>query len=146
MRLRVLLIGLSVPAALIAQQAPPRAAETTIRRLEERWRSAQQSNDTAAFRQLLAPDVTFIGTSGSLRDRAAFIASRSDSWIPRSAKFTVDELRIRDYGTTVVVTGRETTTGSGTEATGRFTHVWARRHDKWILVALHRTEIAMQKH
>lgn len=119
-----------------------RDVEASIRRLEERWRAAQQANDTAAFSELLAPDVTFIGTSGSLRDRADYIASRSRSWIPRATAFTVDELLLRFYGTVVIVTGRETSTGSGIAATGRFTHVWVRRNESWALVALQRTEIA----
>ena len=50
---------------LVAQQSPTGSVETTIRRLEDQWRAAQQSNDTAAFRKLLAPEVAFIGTSGN---------------------------------------------------------------------------------
>jgi predicted TIM-barrel fold metal-dependent hydrolase/ketosteroid isomerase-like protein len=141
MRSQLAILALVLPAILTAQQ-PSRAVEASIRRLEERWRAAQQANDTAAFRELLAPDVTFIGTSGSLRDRAGYIASRSGSWILRSTAFTVDELRLRFYGTVVIVTGRGTSTGAGTAATGRFTHVWARRNETWMLVAIQRTEIA----
>ncbi|HJQ55200.1 MAG TPA: nuclear transport factor 2 family protein [Gemmatimonadaceae bacterium] len=125
-----------------AQQSPRIGVEPTIRRLEEQWRAAQQSNDTAAFRRLLAPDVTFIGTSGSLRDREGYIASRAQSWIPRATAFTVDELRLRPYGMAMIVTGRETTTGKGVAARGRFTHVWSPRGNTWVLVALQRTEIA----
>lgn len=124
------------------QFSPSMAVETTIRRLEQQWRAAQESNDTAAFRRLLAPDVTFVGTSGSLRDREGFIASRAQSWIPRATAFTVDELRLRAYGTLVIVTGRATTTGEGVAARGRFTDVWARRGNAWVLVAVQRTEIA----
>jgi len=127
---------------LVAQQVPSRGVETTIRRLEDQWRAAQQANDTAAFRKLLAPEVTFIGTSGSLRDRDGYIASRAQSWIPRAARFTVDGLRLRAYGTVVIVTGRETTAGTGVAAQGRFTHVWSHRGNSWVLVALQRTEIA----
>lgn len=142
MRLCLAAAGLVLPAMLVAQQSPTRSVETTVRRLEEHWRAAQKSDDTAAFRKLLAPELTFIGTSGSLRDRDGYIASRAQSWIPRSARFTVDGLRLRAYGTTVTVTGRETTTGTGVAAQGRFTHVWARRGSTWVLVALQRTEIA----
>ena len=51
--------------------------------LEEEWRVAQQRNDTAAFKRLLAPDLTFIGTSGSFRNRAGYVAGPGSSWIPR---------------------------------------------------------------
>jgi uncharacterized protein (TIGR02246 family) len=142
MKLRLTVIALFLPAILSAQQTSSSDIDRTIRRLEDRWRAAQQANDTAAFNELLAPDVTFIGTSGTLRDRADYIASRSGSWIPRSTSFTVDELRLRFYGTVAIVTGRGITTGAGTEARVRFTDVWARRGDTWMLVAIHRTEIA----
>ena len=142
MRLRLTVIALGFPVMVVAQQPPSSGVDTLIRRLEDRWRAAQQANDTAAFHELLAPDVTFIRTSGTLRDRADYMATRSGSWIPKSTSFTVDELRLRPYGTVVIVTGRETSTGAGTQARARFTHVWARRDATWTLVALHRTDIA----
>lgn len=142
MRARFAVIGLFLPATGLAQQSPTIGTQAAVRQLEERWRVAQQANDTATFRELLAPDATFVGTSGALRDRAGYINSRADSWIPRSAQFRVDELRLRVYGMTVIATGRETSTGPGVNATGRFTHVWARRGASWSLVALQRTEIA----
>jgi uncharacterized protein (TIGR02246 family) len=144
MRSRLTVVLLCVPSLVLAQQPPSNGLERTIRRLEERWRAAQQTNDSAAFHELLAPDVTFIGTSGTLRDRADYIASRSGSWIPKATSFTIDELRLRSYGTVVIVTGRGTTTGARTEAGVRFTDVWARRGATWMLVAIHRTDIAPQ--
>jgi uncharacterized protein (TIGR02246 family) len=142
MRLPLTAIALCVARILSAQQPASGGVDSTIRRLEERWRDAQQANDTAAFKELIAPDVTFIGTSGSLRDRADYIASRSGSWIPKSTSFAIDQLRLRTFRTVVVVTGRGITTGAGTHAEVRFTHVWARRDGKWRLVAIQRTDIA----
>jgi ketosteroid isomerase-like protein len=142
MRSRLTVIALCVPSMLLAQQPSSSSVEGTIRRLEDRWRVAQQANDTVAFQELLAPDVTFIGTSGTLRNRADYIASRSGSWIPKSTSFTIDELRVRTYGIVVIVTGRGTTTGVGTEAKVRFTDVWARHGATWMLVAIHRTDIS----
>ena len=141
-RFLLTVIALCGPAILLAQQPSDTSVDSTIRRLEDQWRAAQQTNDTTAFHELLAPDVTFIGTSGALRDRSDYVATRSASWIPHSRSFTVDELRVRFYGSTVIVTGRETSTGAGTQASGRFTHVWVHRDGTWTLVALQRTEIA----
>jgi ketosteroid isomerase-like protein len=141
MRFRLAVIGLCFPVALSAQRSAGNRVDATIRQLEERWRVAEQANDTAEFRGLLAPDVTFIGTYGTLRDRAGYIASRSGGWMPPSAQFDIDELRVRPYGATVIVTGRETETGPGARARGRFTHIWARRGGRWTLVALQRTEV-----
>ena len=116
--------------------------EAEILKLEEQWRGAQQHNDKAAFDRLLAPDVTFVGTSGSFRNKAEYIASRGGSWIPRASSYTIDGLAVRFYGDTAVVTGRETTTGAGVAAQGRFTHVWVHPPRRWQLVAIQRTGIS----
>src|SRR5204863_5300798 len=113
-----------------------------ILNLEEEWRSAQQHNDRAAFDRLLAPDVSFVGTSGSFRNKADYIASREKSWIPRASSYRIDGLAVRFYGDTAVVTGHEVTTGEGVAAQGRFTHVWVEREGRWRLVAIQRTEIS----
>jgi ketosteroid isomerase-like protein len=141
------MLGLIAALSLTATVArSPVAQDSTeaalILRLERAWWDAQQQDDTVAFVRLLAPDLTFIGTSGSLRDRATFIASRHGSWIPRAATFTLSELRVRVYGTVAVVTGRGTTTGAGVAGSARFTDVWRLRAGTWQLVAIQRTDIA----
>ena len=118
---------------------PSRKAE--ILRLEEAWRSAQQNNDRTAFDRLLATDVTFVGTSGSLRDKKDYVASRAASWIPRATSYTIHDLSVRFFGGVCIVTGTEETTGTGVANKGRFTHVWARRAGRWQLVAIQRTNI-----
>jgi uncharacterized protein (TIGR02246 family) len=122
--------------------ADPSQAEATVLRLEDDWRIAQQKNDTAALLSLLASDVTFIGTSGSLRDRADYIASRATSALPRASKYEYSELRVRVFGSVVIVTGRAATTGEGVAFQARFTDVWAQREGRWQLVAVQRTDIA----
>jgi uncharacterized protein (TIGR02246 family) len=136
----ILLVLCCLPARGFAQVASPRRAE--ILRLEDLWREAQHRNDKAAFNQLLSPDLTFIGTSGSFRNKTDFIASRTDSWIPRADTYTYSEISVRFYGGTAIVTGREATTSTGVTFQGRFTHVWAKRQGKWLLVAIQRTDIA----
>ena len=140
--IRTLLLStlLGTSGVLAASGDTPQAA--TILRLEDDWRMAQHQNDKAALLTLLAPDVTFIGTSGSLRDRADYIASRTTSSIPRSPTYEYSELRVRVFGSVVIVTGREATTGEGTAFQGRFTHVWAQEQGRWQLVAIQRTDIA----
>jgi hypothetical protein len=117
-------------------------SDRTIIRLENEWLLAQRTNDTTAFSRLLAPDFTFVGTSGSFRDRAGYVASRSGSWILRADSFEVTELRVRVFGATDIVTGRETTHGVGVDNSARFTHLWLRRQGRWRLVAVQRTDIA----
>ncbi len=113
----------------------------TIIQLEDAWRAAQWHTDTTAFLRLLAPDVTFIGTSGSFRTRAEYIASRAGSTIPQAATFAVSEIKVRLFGGTAVVTGRATTTGPHANS-ARFTDVWVLRDSRWQLVAVQRTDVA----
>ena len=117
-------------------------ARQAILQLEDQWKAAQRNTDTSAFSRLLAPDFTFIGTSGSFRDRAGYAGSRAGSWIPQGTTFTVTDLHIRIYGPTAVVTGRENTSGPRFTGSTRFTHVWVRRQGEWRMVAAQRTAIA----
>jgi ketosteroid isomerase-like protein len=135
----VILLCSSVP---VAGQTSSPARKAEILRLEEAWRSAQQHNDRVAFDRLLATDVSFVGTSGSLRDKKDFIESRAGSWIPRAATYTIHDLSVRFYGSVAIVTGTGETTGEGVTNKARFTHVWTRRSGRWQLVAIQRTDIA----
>jgi hypothetical protein len=139
--IRLLAILLCSSVALAGQSAR-RAGKAEILRLEEAWRSAQQHGDRTAFDRLLAADVSFVGTSGSLRNKKDYVASRAASWIPRAATYTIHDLSVRFYGGVCIVTGTEETTGEGVANKGRFTHVWARRAGRWQLVAIQRTNIA----
>ncbi|HJY30495.1 MAG TPA: nuclear transport factor 2 family protein [Pyrinomonadaceae bacterium] len=127
------------PVGVMAQNTIQ--ARKEILRLEDRWREAQHQNDKDAYDQLLSADLTFIGTSGSFRDKTGFIASRKDSWIPRSETYTYSEMTVRFYGSAAIVTGREATTGTGVAFQGRFTHMWVKRQGRWRLVAIQRTNI-----
>jgi uncharacterized protein (TIGR02246 family) len=132
--------------AASARQQPPAGADTVaarraILRLEADWREAQRHNDTTAFRRLLAPDLTFIGTSGSFRDRAGYTASRAGSWIPQAGTFTASELRVRVFGNAAVVTGKESAVVAGATHSIRFTDVWVSRGGTWQLAAVQRTEV-----
>jgi hypothetical protein len=113
-----------------------------IFRLEEQWRVAQQQSDKAAFDRLLARDLTFVGTSGSFRDKAGYVASRRGSYIPQASSYRIDGLVVRFYGDTAIVTGREATKVAGVAHQARFTHVWVQQQGQWRLVAIQRTEIS----
>src|SRR4030095_16832668 len=129
-----------LPISALAQTKSHRRAEEILQ-MEDRWREAQHRNDKTAFDELLSPDLTFVGTSGSFRNKEHFIGSRTDSWIPRAETYTYSEMTVRFYGSSAIVTGREATTGKGVEFQARFTHVWARNKGKWRLVAIQRTDI-----
>ncbi len=133
---------LSVSVGRVGLAGDTSADVRAVLALEEEWRGAQMRNDTVAFHRLLAPELTFIGTSGSLRDVRGYIESRTTSWIPRASTYTITECRVRIYGSVAVVTGRGETTGVGVAATVRFTDVWVRKSDVWQMVASQRTDLS----
>jgi ketosteroid isomerase-like protein len=58
---------------------------------------------------------------------------------------TVDQIRVRLYGDTAIVSGRTRATVSGTApqtVTLRFTDVFVRREERWIAVSSHATRLA----
>jgi len=102
----LLVVSALLTTAAIATEATGAAqVESQILALEDKWRVAQHKNDVAAFKDLLSPDLTFIGTSGSLRNRSDYIASRSSSVLPRAKTYEYSELRVRVFGPVAIVTG-----------------------------------------
>ena len=142
MKRTVIMLLLCCSPAAVAAQTKKHSRGEEILRLEDQWREAQQRNDKAAFERLLSPNLTFVGTSGSFRTKTGFIASRDKSWIPRAETYTSTEVSVRFYGETAIVTGLGATTGAGVTAKARFTHVWAKSNEKWLLVAIQRTEVS----
>ncbi len=58
----------------------------------------------------------------------------------RSVQATMDQLAVRAYGDTAIVTGRTTATAP-VALRLRFTDVFVRRNGRWLVVASHATRI-----
>jgi uncharacterized protein (TIGR02246 family) len=134
-------------AAIAALDDPPsRAAEQEIRDLEERINAAVVSGDLHVFELLLADDFTHTNQAGIFRTRAQWLANHKPGQSPYT-RYDVDELRIRVYGDTAIVTARTTPKGQdsrGKPITGQFRYlrVWAKRDGKWRAVAFQGTRIS----
>jgi uncharacterized protein (TIGR02246 family) len=121
-------------------------AEQEIRDLEERINAAVVSGDLHVFEQLLADDFTHTNQSGIHRTRAQWLANHKPGQSPYT-RYDVDDLKIRVYGDTAVVTARTTPKGQdskGAPITGqyRYLRVWAKRDGKWRAVAFQGTRIS----
>lgn len=105
---------------------------------------ALRSRDVAALARVLSDDYVSTQTEGIVLDKAQELekARTSDS---RYEAFGFDEVRVRIYGQTAVVTSRLTYRGifrGGTFAgRNRRTSVWVRSPQGWRLVAQHNTRI-----
>ena len=122
-------------------------AEQELIKLENRWNDAIVKHDWAFFDQILADDyisTDFDGNVGTKADFLEFLRS-GESVIASSI---VDDMKVRIYGDTVVVTGRTTTVNEqyqGKDLSGqyRWTDTWVKYYlGRWRCVAEHISRIA----
>ena len=72
--------------------------------IENRWATAIERQDAAAFERLAAEDFRFIEENGRMLNRALYIADRSFN--PDKVESAVqDEIEVRQYGDAAVPTG-----------------------------------------
>jgi ketosteroid isomerase-like protein len=127
------------------QPAGVQGVEQQIRDLEGRINAAVVSGDLRVFEQLLADDFTHTNQAGIFRTKAQWLANHKPGRSPYVA-YDVDELKVRVYGDTAVVTARTTPRGQdsrGKPITGqyRYLRVWAKREGEWRAVAFQGTRI-----
>jgi ketosteroid isomerase-like protein len=135
-----------LPAKEVACASREQGAEQQIRDLEAQINAAVVTGDLHVFERLLADDFTHTNQSGIFRTKAQWLANHKPGQSPYDA-YDVDDLRIRVYGDTAVVTARTTPRGRGSKAkpiTGRYRYlrVWAKRDGQWRAVAFQGTRIA----
>jgi ketosteroid isomerase-like protein len=128
--------------AMLASAQPPaaandRAAERTLRRLEDAWAQAVVRRDAAALRRFVAPDWVYSDESGIMTRDAGIAAFTSGTDTVHSASNS--DMRVRVYGNAAVVTGILHMKGRGPG--GPFTHryrytdTWIQQDGRWQAVA-----------
>jgi len=126
--------------------------EKEVTELEEQLAKAVVLGDREFFERTLADDFTHTSHTGAFKTKAQWMAeskfsdARQKGGATRYVAFELDELDVRLYGDTAVVTGRSTprgTTAKGEPITGqfRFLRVWAKRQGRWQAVAFQGTRI-----
>ncbi len=126
-----------------AKQAPAAAVEQQILQLEQNWSAAAQKKDGAYLQKLYADEYLFTDTDGSVSDKAEDIAHLSANVVFTS--FNLEDMKVHVYGTTAVVTGRNTiqATADGQDISGsyRFTDVFVKRDGRWQVVATQSSKV-----
>jgi ketosteroid isomerase-like protein len=130
-------------------------AERVVRELEAQLNRAVVAGDRAFFERALAPDFTHTSHSGKFKTRAEWMAESKFTNPKEEPKpgttsyvtFDVDDVAVRIYGDTAVVTGRSTPKGrnaKGEPIRGqyRFLRVWVKQQGRWQVVAFEGTRIA----
>ena len=114
-----------------------RELEAIVEKLASTWKN----RDCAGWGALLADDWSVTHVDAQVITKAqALEMCRSGPPVASS----VDQLAVRLYGDTAIVTGRTKATALGATpqtVTLRFTDVFVRRDRRWIVVASHATRI-----
>ena len=126
-----------------AQQAPE-GVRAELLALEARWDSAVVRKDIAALEEIIAPSFVYIGTDGSVNSRAEVFASLQAPDLEIDP-FDTQDVQVRLYGSTAVLTGWFEQTGRvGDQAyrvRSRYTDVYVREHGRWVAVSAQATSL-----
>lgn len=116
----------------------------SIRQLEKERVQALLRGDTAFIERNYADDYLTTSFNGLVRNRAAVIADLKSGAI-KYESMTHDDVRLRVFENTVIVTGLDSVNGmdKGQDISGRrrFTRVWVKLGGRWWLVGNHTTRV-----
>ena len=136
--LSALLIAVAAPGLRAAQ---PAGTEAELRALEERLARAWVEKDRPFIEGLLAGDWSVTDGAGQVLTKDQVLAQTFASSDRTIDSMTIDDVRVRVFGSTAVVTGRTRATGSYRGQTGsavlRFTDIFVQRDGRWQIVASH---------
>ncbi len=112
--------------------------------LEKAWNLAEEHKDVHALEQLLSSTLVYTDIDGSFMDRAQFLGSVKNS-SPEEDRFIYEDLKVRVYGDSAVVTGmyheKGILKGKPISRRGRFTDTWVKENGTWLCVASQNTLI-----
>lgn len=146
------------PLSLALAQKPNHAPnenlqhEQEIKKLLDEFAQAFAQVDTAVLKSLIADDYVHTNLTGEVLNKAQWLERAKMRRADISAGefkidyYSYDDVRIRIYYNTAVVTGQATTSGlrEGKEFKWnlRFTNVWVKREGRWQRVAFHDSNVA----
>lgn len=141
----VVLLLLTVPRAYPQAASPVQADEARILALELAWNQAVQAKDAKALEMLMARDLVYVETDGTLMNRDEYLTSVADRSV-HAQQILCESMTVRFYGPIAMVSGvyRETGTKSGKPYSHRerFVDTWILRGGNWLCIASQSTLIA----
>ena len=125
----------------MVQEPPDAAVILQLETIEAQLAAAWKAHDCAGWSALLADDWSVTHIDGQIIQKAqALEMCRSGPPVTS----TIDQLAVRLYGDTAIVTGRTTAVAGGATPRSvrlRFTDVFVRRNGRWLVVASHATGV-----
>jgi ketosteroid isomerase-like protein len=114
--------------------------------IEQQIANAWVNHDRAAIEAILAAEWSVTDSTGQVLTKEQVMQETFGSADRRIQAMVIDEVRVRTFGDTAVVTGRTRATGSYRGASStvvlRFTDVFVRRDARWQVVASHGSAVA----
>ncbi len=141
---------ISVISTLPACGAAKADAETeaAVLKFEHEWMNALMHSDVAALERIEADDFVFTGPDGKVETKADDLRNLKSGAL-KMTECKLEDVKVRFYGKTAVVTGVNVIKGSinGQDISGkyRFTDVLVRKKDKWQAVSAHASAISEKK-
>jgi ketosteroid isomerase-like protein len=127
---------------------PSAAASELTRQLEtlnRMWMAAYVNRDIEFLDQHVADDYVSTFPDGAVLDKKGEIDALLSGAVTLS-EMHADEMTVRVYGSTAVITGQSTIKAKvqGRDESGqfRFTDVWVKQRERWLAVASQVTRIA----
>jgi ketosteroid isomerase-like protein len=148
MKQRVLVLLIAGMAVLglsqIAARADDASAEQAVRQAEEQRCEALTHGDIATVERIMSDDSTYIHSSGEVQSKAAYIADlKSGKRVYKGLKS--DDVQVRVYGDTAVLTGRTdlhvVSSGKDLQFPMRITAVYVNHGGQWQLVTYQSTRL-----
>jgi ketosteroid isomerase-like protein len=105
---------------------------------------AQVKADVATLDKLLAPELTYVHSSGVLDSKDAYIGSIKSGKTKYKA-IVPEEVTARTFGDVAIVNGKATvdlvSDGQDRHLVLRYTDVWVKRDGRWQMVSWHSTRL-----
>ena len=122
-----------------------RAVEAQLVELERQLSEALAKEDAAVLNRLWSDDLVFTSPNGHMTNKTQRLAGQKPSAQSAQLANINDEVKVRVYGNTAVVTVLSTWKGkAGTQEFSdqyQATHVWVKQRGRWQLVAAHVTPV-----
>lgn len=118
--------------------------ERAVIQMEREWADAMMKGDMATLDRIVASDWTLVNPMGQTQTRAAAMADLRSGDL-KFESTTAQDLKVRVFGDTAVVTGMTNDKGTykGQDISGQyqFTDVFVKRDGRWQAVSTHVTKV-----
>jgi uncharacterized protein (TIGR02246 family) len=111
------------------------ATEREILDLEERLKQADIVSDPEFLDEVLIDGFYFTGPGAVIYTKEQVLEAHRPAGVQKFSRLETSDIRIQDFGDTVIVTLRLDMTAQDHDYAFRYTRVWLKRDGRWRVVA-----------